>query len=118
MITPWWQSEHPDASTCAGENATVTELNALMNNPTLWASTAVFVVWDDFGGDYDHVAPPQPDTYGLGPRVPFLIISPYARKAHISTTQYEFSSVLKFIEERFGLPALGDARRRRERHHG
>lgn len=107
VITPWWQSEHPDASTCAGENATVTELNALMSNPTLWASTAVFLVWDDFGGDYDHVAPPQPDIYGFGPRVPFLIISPYARKGHISTTQYEFSSVLKFIEERFGLPALG-----------
>jgi phospholipase C len=107
IITPFWQSEHPDASTCAGENATVTELNALMNNPSLWASTAVFVVWDDFGGDYDHVAPPQIDTFGFGPRVPFLIVSPYARKGHISTTQYEFSSVLKFIEERFGLPALG-----------
>lgn len=107
IITPWWQSEHPDASTCEGENATVTELNALMNNPSLWASTAVFLVWDDFGGDYDHVAPPQPDTLGFGPRVPLLIISPYAIKGHISTTQYEFSSVLKFIEERFGLPALG-----------
>jgi phospholipase C len=107
IITPFWQSEHPDASTCAGENATVNELNALMNNPSLWASTAVFVVWDDFGGDYDHVVPPQLDTFGFGPRVPFLIVSPYARKGHISTTQYEFSSVLKFIEERFGLPALG-----------
>ena len=108
VITPWWQSEHPDASTCEGENASVTELNALMNNPSLWASTAVFLIWDDFGGDYDHVAPPQPDAFGLGPRVPLLIISPYARKGYISTTQYEFSSVLKFIEERFGLPALGD----------
>jgi len=107
IITPWWQSEHPDASTCEGENASVTELNALINDPSLWASTAVFVIWDDFGGDYDHVAPPQMDTFGFGPRVPLLIISPYARKGHISTTQYEFSSVLKFIEERFGLPALG-----------
>jgi phospholipase C len=107
VITPWWQSEHPDASTCEGENASVMELNALMNNPSLWASTAVFLVWDDFGGDYDHVAPPQPDTFGFGPRVPFLIVSPYARKGHISATQYEFASVLKFIEERFGLPALG-----------
>ncbi len=107
IVTPWWQSEHPDASICEGENASVTELNALMNNPSLWASTAVFLVWDDFGGDYDHVAPPQPDTLGFGPRVPLLIVSPYARKGHISATQYEFSSVLKFIEERFGLPALG-----------
>lgn len=107
IITPFWQSEHPDASTCEGENATVTELNALMNNPSLWASTAVFVVWDDFGGDYDHVAPPQLDVFGFGPRVPLLVISPYAKKGHISTTQYEFPSVLKFIEERFGLPSLG-----------
>ena len=107
IITPWWQSEHPDASTCEGENASVAELNALMNNPTLWASTAVFIVWDDFGGDYDHVAPPQTDAFGYGPRVPLLIVSPYARKGYISTKQYEFASVLKFIEERFGLPALG-----------
>lgn len=106
IITPFWQSEHPEASTCEGENASVTELNALMNNPSLWASTAVFVVWDDFGGDYDHVAPPHDDAFGLGPRVPLLVISPYARKGFVSTTQYEFSSVLKFIEERFGLPAL------------
>ena len=106
VITYDWQSEHPNASTCEGENATVTELNALMNNPSLWNTTAVFVVWDDFGGMYDHVAPPDVDTFGLGPRVPLLIISPYALKGHISKTQYEFSSVLKFIEERFGLPPL------------
>jgi phospholipase C len=107
VITSQWQSEHPVQSTCEGENATVSELNALMNNPSLWSSTAVFIIWDDFGGDYDHVAPPQGDAFGLGPRVPLLVVSPYARKGYISPTQYEFSSVLKFIEERFGLPALG-----------
>ena len=107
IVTPDWQSEHPYQSTCEGENATVTELNALMGNRALWNTTAVFIVWDDFGGMYDHIAPPNFDTFGLGPRVPLLVISPYARKGYISTTQYEFSSVLKFIEERFGLPALG-----------
>jgi len=107
VITPDWQSEHPPSSTCEGENATVAELNALMNNTALWNTTAVFIIWDDFGGMYDHVAPPDLDIFGLGPRVPLLIISPYARKAHISSTQYEFSSILKFIEERFGLPPLG-----------
>lgn len=106
IITPDWQSEHPDSSTCEGENATVTEMDALMNNVTLWNSTAVFVVWDDFGGMYDHVAPPDVDVFGLGPRVPLLVISPYARKGYVSTTQYEFASVLKFIEERFNLPPL------------
>ncbi len=108
VVTPYWQSEHPPESTCAGENTTVTQLNALMSNPALWNSTAIFIVWDDFGGSYDHVAPPQVDGYGLGPRVPLLVVSPYAKAGYISTTQYEFSSVLKFIEERFNLPALGD----------
>jgi phospholipase C len=106
VITPDWQSEHPFQSTCEGENATVTELNALMNNAALWSTTAVFIIWDDFGGMYDHVAPPDLDTFGLGPRVPLLVISPYARKGYISPTQYEFSSVLKFIEERFSLAPL------------
>jgi hypothetical protein len=71
-----------------------------------WASTAVFLTWDDFGGFYDHVPVPQPDVYGFGPRVPMLIISPYAKPGHISHTLYEFSSVLKYAEETFGLAPL------------
>ena len=99
-------SEHPPNSTCNGENWTVNNLNALMQGPD-WNSTAVFLVWDDFGGFYDHVAPPPPiDQFGLGIRVPFLIISPYVIPGHISHTQYEFASVLRFAEETFGLPAL------------
>ncbi len=98
-------NEHPPESTCVGENWSVTELNALMNGPD-WDSTAVYLAWDDFGGFYDHVAPPVLDSYGLGARVPLIIISPYAIPGYISHTQYEFASVLKFIEERFGLPPL------------
>jgi hypothetical protein len=98
-------SEHPPASACSGENWTVQQINAIMKSP-LWSSTAIFVTWDDFGGFYDHVPPPPEDTYGLGMRVPLLIISPYARSGYISHTQYELSSVLKFIEEDFGLPPL------------
>ncbi|MGH9433593.1 MAG: alkaline phosphatase family protein, partial [Terriglobia bacterium] len=98
-------SEHPPNSTCQGENWTVQQLNALMQGPD-WNTSAVFLTWDDFGGFYDHVAPPPVDIYGLGPRVPLLIISPYAQAGYISHTQYEFSSVLKFIEEVFSLPPL------------
>jgi phospholipase C len=98
-------SEHPPASVCLGENWTVEQLNAVMNGPD-WKSTVVFVTWDDFGGFYDHVAPPVVDNFGFGPRVPFLIISPWAKRGHISHTTLEFSSVLKFIEERFDLDAL------------
>jgi phospholipase C len=98
-------NEHPPNAACAGENWTVNQLNALMQGPD-WATTAVFIAWDDFGGFYDHVVPPVVDKFGLGPRVPLMIISPYSRAGFISHTQYEFASILKFIEVRFGLPAL------------
>lgn len=98
-------SEHPPTSTCIGENWTVNQINAVMEGPD-WPTTAIFLVWDDFGGFYDHVAPPTADAYGLGERVPLLIISPYAKTGYVSHTQYEFSSILKFIENRFGLPSL------------
>jgi phospholipase C len=79
-----------------------------------WKSTAIVIVWDDFGGFYDHVAPPHYDVMGLGPRTPALIISPYARAGDnpdggsIDSTEYEFSSVLRFIEELHGLDAMTD----------
>lgn len=105
LVTAGNNSEHPPSSTCAGENWTVTQLNAVMQGPN-WNSTAIFITWDDFGGFYDHAPPPSPDVFGLGPRAPLLIISPYAIKGYISHTQYEFSSFLKFVEDRYGLATL------------
>jgi phospholipase C len=105
LVPPQEYSGHPPYSTCKGENWTVNMLNAVMQGPD-WNSTAVFVTWDDFGGFYDHVAPPQVDQFGLGPRVPLLILSPYAKPGYVSHTVYEHSSVLKFIETRHGLKAL------------
>ena len=99
-------SEHPPFSTCGGENWTVKQVNAIMQGP-LWNSTAIFLTWDDFGGFYDHVPPPKVDQFGLGPRVPLLIISPYAKAGYISHTQYDFSSFLAFVEARLGLKPLG-----------
>jgi phospholipase C len=98
-------SEHPPASVCLGEKWTVEQLNALMQGPE-WDSTVVFLTWDDFGGFYDHVAPPVVDNFGFGPRVPLLIISPWAKPAHLTHTQLEFSSLLKFVEGRFDLAPL------------
>ena len=80
-------------------------VNAL-GHSSLWDSTAVLVVWDDWGGWYDHVAPPQLDRMGLGPRVPFIVISPYARHHYVSHVQHEFGSILKFTEDVFALPRL------------
>jgi len=105
VIPPGAENQYPTNSVCDGENWLVTQLNALMQGPD-WSSTAVFIAWDDFGGFYDHVAPPRIDEYGLGPRVPALVISPYAKPGYISHVQYDHTSVLKFIEAQFGLATL------------
>src|SRR5208337_291348 len=89
-----------------GENWTVDRINSIMQGPD-WNSTAIFLTWDDFGGFYDHAVPSQIDRFGLGPRVPLIIISPYAKAGTVVHTQYEFSSVLKFIESMLSLPSLG-----------
>jgi len=99
--------EHPPNSSCAGENWTVAQINAIMQGPN-WKSTVIFLMWDDFGGFYDHVPPPTLDNFGLGPRVPLIIISPFVKPGNVSSTQYEASSVLKFIEDRFNLPPLSE----------
>ena len=105
LLPPEPDSEHPPESMCEGENWTVNVLKAVMQGPD-WYSTAVFITWDDFGGFYDHVAPPQVDEFGLGPRVPLLIISPYSKPGYVSHTVYDHTSILKFVETRYGLPAL------------
>ncbi len=107
IVTPGKVSEHPPSSVCVGENWTVQMLNSLMKGPD-WSSTAVFLTWDDFGGFYDHVPPQQVDGYGLGFRVPLLVISPYAKKGYIDHTQYEYSSMLHFAETELGLATLTD----------
>jgi phospholipase C len=111
-VTPTYlDSSHPPFSICSGENWFVDKMNALMAGPD-WSSTAVFLVWDDYGGFYDHVPPPVVDSYGYGPRVPLLVISPYARPGAIVHTTYDFESVLKTAEELFKLPSLTDRDRK------
>jgi phospholipase C len=99
-------NEHPGGpSVCVGENWTVSMVNMIMRSK-YWNDTAIFLVWDDFGGFYDHVPPPHYDIMGLGPRTPLLIISPWAKQGYIDSTEYEFSSVLKFIEMVNDLPCM------------
>jgi phospholipase C len=80
-------------------------MNALIASK-LWQSSALFFTYDEGGGFFDHIAPPQVDAYGLGFRVPTLVVSPWARRGYVSGQLYEHSSLLKFIERRFGLPSL------------
>jgi len=105
LIPDTKNSDHPDSSVCVGENWTVQQINAVMQGPD-WSTTAIFLTWDDFGGFYDNAVPANFDYYGFGVRVPMIIISPYSLAGHVVHTEYEFASVLKFIETRFGLSNL------------
>lgn len=109
-VAPDWQySDHAGSNTTYGPSWVSAVVNAV-GESKFWNTTVVVVLWDDFGGWYDHVPPPQVDFKGLGIRVPCLIISPYARRGAVVHTQYEFGSVLRFVEDVFGLPALGTVR--------
>lgn len=96
-------SEHNELAPALISNgqAFVTEIiNAAMNSPD-WNSTAIFLSWDDFGGFYDHMQPPDVDQNGFGIRVPGLVISPYAKKGYIDHQNLSHDAYLKFIEDIF-----------------
>ena len=110
LVPPRDASDHPGLDRpgiCESENWTVRAINRIMRSEE-WESTAIFLTWDDFGGFYDHVAPPHVDLYGYGPRVPTLVISPWARSGYVDGRTYDFSSVLKTIEVIHGLPPLDE----------
>jgi phospholipase C len=100
-ITPsQLDSEHPPASIHQGQAYVTAVINAAMKSPD-WNSTAIFLAWDDWGGFYDHVAPPRVDHNGYGLRVPGIIISPYAKKGVIDNQTLSSDAFLKFIEDDF-----------------
>jgi phospholipase C len=99
-------SDHAGWQSNSGPSWVASVVNAIGESP-YWNSTAIVIVWDEWGGWYDHVPPPQLDFRGLGIRVPLLIVSPYAKAHYVSHTQYEYGSILKFVEQAFDLPPLG-----------
>lgn len=105
LVEPSQVSDHPPSSICVGENWSTQQIEAVMHSK-YWKNTAIFLTWDDFGGFYDHVAPPRLSYISLGPRVPTIVISPYARKGYIDHSQLDFDSLLRFVEADFHLPAL------------
>jgi phospholipase C len=119
------ETEHPPRTACAGENATVKAVDAIMRGPD-WRSTAIVVWWDEWGGFYDHVPPPTADgtdggitglnsliSYGF--RVPLLVISPWVKSGpltdggYASHAFYSDASFARFVEWAFRLPTLGAA---------
>lgn len=109
LVQPESVSEHPLYSVCEGENWTVKQINAVMENPTLWKDTLIILTWDDFGGFYDHVPPPEgPNArIGFGFRVPAIMISPYVKSGYIDHSLSSFTSMIRLTEKLLGLPSIG-----------
>ena len=93
-------SEHPPGATSAGQAYVTSLINSVMSGPD-WSSTAIFLAWDDWGGFYDHVTPPNVDQNGYGLRVPAMVISPYAKAGFIDHQTLSFDAYAKFIEDDF-----------------
>lgn len=113
-ITPDGQnSDHPgEACKCDKGPSWVASIVNAIGQSKYWNSSAVVVLWDDSGGFYDHVAPAfYDDQGGLGFRIPMIVISPYV-EAHVEHTQYETTSVLRFIEDNWKLGSLGQEDKR------
>ena len=102
-------SEHPPANVATGQAWVTRVVDAAMRSPD-WSSTAIFLMWDDWGGFYDHVPPPRVDRAGYGMRVPGIVISPYARRGYIDHQTLSFDALNKFIEDDFLAGARIDPR--------
>jgi len=101
------ENEHPGyANVSSGDHKVASVLQKIEQSP-LWASTAVIITYDENGGAWDHVAPPKIDSWGPGTRVPAIIVSPFAKKGFVDHTQYDTTSILRFIELRYDLAPLG-----------
>jgi phospholipase C len=104
-IFPGGDSERPPGSVLEGESRVQGIIEAIMRSAS-WSSSAIILTWSDWGGYYDHVAPPQVDGDGYGFRVPAIVISPYSRHGYVDHTVADFASILKFIERLEGLEPL------------
>ena len=100
VVPSWEVSEHPKNPVSFGQSYVTSLVNSIMRSPE-WSSTAIFLSWDDWGGFYDHVAPPSVDENGYGLRVPGLVISPYAKHGYIDHQTLSFDAYDKFIEDTF-----------------
>ena len=100
-------NEHPGYATLLNGQQHAADLVSAIQNSPYWADTAIIITYDEHGGRWDHVAPPVIDKWGPGLRVPAIVISPFARKAFVDHTQYDTTSILKLIEDRWNLQPLG-----------
>ncbi len=104
-IVPSGPSEHPPSSLMSGQRFVKSLIQSMMVSP-YWEKAAFIWSYDDWGGWYDHVVPPKVDEYGYGFRVPALLVSSYAKPGYIDSTQLDYTSVIKFIEDNWDLEPL------------
>jgi phospholipase C len=105
FVVPSGASEHPPGDVALGQVFATSLITSLMRS-NAWDSSAFVLTWDDWGGWYDHVPPPKVDADGFGFRVPTLIVSPFATPGTIDSTTYDFTSMLKFIEDNWSIEPL------------
>jgi phospholipase C len=111
-ITPTYvNSDHPGSGSNTGPSWVASLVNAI-GESKYWNSSAIFIFWDDYGGFFDAEKPAYLDYDGLGIRLPLLIVSPYAKKGHVSRVHYEHGSILRFAEDQFGLARLAASDKR------
>jgi acid phosphatase len=103
-------NEHAGYTDVLSGDIHIAELIARIKASPVWASTAIIVTYDENGGFWDHVRPPAGDRWGPGPRIPALVISAYAKRHYVDHTQYDTTSILKFITRRFALEPLPGVR--------
>jgi phospholipase C len=110
-IVPAGSSEHPPGSIAAGETLVRSLVNSLTRS-RYWDTSAFMWTYDGWGGWFDHVAPPQVDDAGYGFRVPALLVSAYAREGFVDSTELDFTSILRFIEDNWAIQPIAtrDAR--------
>ncbi len=99
-------SDHPPYAVGTGQDWVRSVISAVQSS-AYWTSTVVLLTWDDYGGWYDHVAPPQVDGYGYGFRDPLIVVSPFAKHGYIDHTLSDHASILKFVETIFNTGSLG-----------
>jgi phospholipase C len=99
-------SQHNDQSMLAGDNWIGEVVSSVENGPD-WASTAIFITWDDCGCFYDHLPPPQGSSLGI--RVPLIIVSPFAKAGFTDSNLATFDSIARFAEVTLGIPSMGGA---------
>ncbi len=103
-------NEHPGYADVLSGDIHIAELVVRIKASAAWKSTAIIVTYDENGGFWDHVPPPRGDRWGPGVRVPAIVISPYARRGFVDHTQYDTTSIIKFITRRYGLEPLPGVR--------